>query len=589
MLKKCVIFKIDNDSQKEIISFLTVKEFLTYFFLVSKKLTKNYENLVYHTIRKYLLSSWNIHDDDIIFQFLQNIFSQEYNHKHPITVEHLHDCMFTQKIQRFKSLLFKSYPILESYRSENPEHINVYEIIFSRANRSTVAASIAKYIPNKSNSSVNFNANTSKMIQYTGPIGLGNRSIMLLQPCPVKVDRMKELSDEINQIYQQSIRFNTHLNAFIQNQGSTGNNTAINTISVAGESNVNASSASYSTRAGTYLPNLSMLPSMLTIPASISLESFLATAKVLNKLYKILKKSTASSCDERSSQPSFCTPFVCKNSRINEYQSVVSENSRHDASQSLMTPQDATRFALKPGIDGIAAADMYSSLSQDCKLITSCGVRSVAYFEVSIKNYLSRNRSSNVNLQLSSTGGGSSAESLGRVRSSRSLQSLAQYFSTNTTTASSSSASPSSSSGVDCVAVGLATDNFDNHFKFPGWDCESYGYHGDDGATFHGNGHQLTQYGPSFGPGDTIGCGLDYIHKTVFFTLNGVNLGVAFDNINTAVPYYPTLGIDCNNPIEVNFGNKKPFEFDLYHFVESSAASSCLGDNNSASVATASE
>ena len=34
--------------------------------------------------------------------------------------------------------------------------------------------------------------------------------------------------------------------------------------------------------------------------------------------------------------------------------------------------------------------------------------------------------------------------------------------------------------------IGLATNKFDNETKFPGWDYDSYGYHGDDGALFHG-------------------------------------------------------------------------------------------------------
>lgn len=571
MSKKCVIFKVDIDSQKEIISFLSIKEFIAYTFLVSKKLTKNYEDLIYHTVRNYLLSSWNIQDDDIIFQFLQNIFTK------PLLTnkQHVNDCSIAIKIKILKSLLFKSYSVLESYRAGNPEFIHVYEIKYSRANRSTVAASISKYIPNNSNT--NSNANTSKIIQYTGPIGVGNRSIMLYQPCPVKVDRMKELSDEINQIYQQSMRINLNFNTFTSSQTSSSEGTLAMNNGMNPPSSATLS-ANYNTSSGTFLPRLSLssLPSMLAIPASISMESFLATAKVLNKLYKALKKSAASNgTDKFCTYPCFSTPYVCKNSRYSECLATAEDPSHEpsEAVHNLTTVQGVAGCVQAVSTSAAIAADVSACLSTDCKLIASCAIRSVTYFEVSIKSYLPLNRSSNFNLQslsfasaTSATGGVGLSGSMSRVRSSRSLQSLAQYFSSNTT-----SASPSPTSGVDCVAVGLATDNFDNHFKFPGWDSESYGYHGDDGAIFHGDGHQLTLYDPSFGPGDTIGCGLNYLDNTIFFTLNGVYLGTAFENINTSVAYYPTLGIDCSNPIEVNFGNKKPFEFDLYHFIESTA------------------
>lgn len=57
----------------------------------------------------------------------------------------------------------------------------------------------------------------------------------------------------------------------------------------------------------------------------------------------------------------------------------------------------------------------------------------------------------------------------------------------------------------------------------PGWTADSWGYHGDDG-------YKLTQntgdkYGPLYGEGDTIGCGVDFHEGSAFFTKNGVNLG----------------------------------------------------------------
>jgi hypothetical protein len=57
-----------------------------------------------------------------------------------------------------------------------------------------------------------------------------------------------------------------------------------------------------------------------------------------------------------------------------------------------------------------------------------------------------------------------------------------------------------------CVAVGVATDSFCVHSRMPGWDNQSFGYHGDDGGIFHSSGGMVKRFGPCFGAGDTIGC-----------------------------------------------------------------------------------
>lgn len=60
--------------------------------------------------------------------------------------------------------------------------------------------------------------------------------------------------------------------------------------------------------------------------------------------------------------------------------------------------------------------------------------------------------------------------------------------------------------------------------KLPGWDPDSWAYHGDDGKTFC---CQLTgkPYGPTFSSDDTIGCGVNFSDGTAFFTKNGNFLG----------------------------------------------------------------
>lgn len=52
----------------------------------------------------------------------------------------------------------------------------------------------------------------------------------------------------------------------------------------------------------------------------------------------------------------------------------------------------------------------------------------------------------------------------------------------------------------------------------------------------------IRRYGPSFGTGDTIGCGVTFHpHRSIFFTLNGEYLGMAFERVEEG-SLYPTIG-----------------------------------------------
>jgi hypothetical protein len=120
----------------------------------------------------------------------------------------------------------------------------------------------------------------------------------------------------------------------------------------------------------------------------------------------------------------------------------------------------------------------------------------------------------------------------------------------------------------ECVAVGIATESFSCKTKMPGWDNQSFGYHGDDGGTFHASGGMVERFGPCFGSGDTVGCGIDYISRGIFFTLNGNFLGYGWKQIDVEFlenNLYGVIGIDTNDPVSVNYG-KNPFQFDLTNF-----------------------
>ena len=119
------------------------------------------------------------------------------------------------------------------------------------------------------------------------------------------------------------------------------------------------------------------------------------------------------------------------------------------------------------------------------------------------------------------------------------------------------------------VAVGLSTQSFRTQENLPGWDDASYGYHGDDGRFFHrGRAAPQTDSSVTFGPGDTVGCGLEYHTRRIFFTLNGKFARYAFDKVkkdDIEKGLYPTVGVDSNYPICLNLG-QRPFKFDVVDF-----------------------
>ena len=70
-----------------------------------------------------------------------------------------------------------------------------------------------------------------------------------------------------------------------------------------------------------------------------------------------------------------------------------------------------------------------------------------------------------------------------------------------------------------CIAIGF-TDSLAKLSRQPGWEANSYGYHGDDGHKFHSCGRG-EEYGPTFTTGDVIGAGIHLGKAQIFFTKNG--------------------------------------------------------------------
>uniref|UniRef100_A0A667XNQ2 RAN binding protein 10 n=1 Tax=Myripristis murdjan TaxID=586833 RepID=A0A667XNQ2_9TELE len=111
------------------------------------------------------------------------------------------------------------------------------------------------------------------------------------------------------------------------------------------------------------------------------------------------------------------------------------------------------------------------------------------------------------------------------------------------------------------MGIGLSAQGV-NMNRLPGWDKHSYGYHGDDGHSFCSSGTGQP-YGPTFTTGDVIGCCVNLINNTCFYTKNGISLGRSGYSPNL----YPTVGLQTPGEIvDANFG-QQPFVFDIEDYM----------------------
>ncbi|KZV50916.1 ran-binding protein 10 [Dorcoceras hygrometricum] len=113
------------------------------------------------------------------------------------------------------------------------------------------------------------------------------------------------------------------------------------------------------------------------------------------------------------------------------------------------------------------------------------------------------------------------------------------------------------------IAIGFTTSAFKLR-RQPGWEANSYGYHGDDGLLYRGRGKGDT-FGPTYSTGDTVGGGINYATQQFFFTKNGAVVGTVYKDVKG--PVFPTVAVHSQSEeITVNFG-KDPFVFDLKSLV----------------------
>lgn len=81
------------------------------------------------------------------------------------------------------------------------------------------------------------------------------------------------------------------------------------------------------------------------------------------------------------------------------------------------------------------------------------------------------------------------------------------------------------SDGSTSIGIGFSSKNV-SLSRAPGWEPESWGYHGDDGHVFAAQ-NVGKSYGPKFGPGDTIGCLVNFRLGHALFTKNGHEIGTS--------------------------------------------------------------
>ncbi|KAL9342356.1 hypothetical protein Peur_065681 [Populus x canadensis] len=112
------------------------------------------------------------------------------------------------------------------------------------------------------------------------------------------------------------------------------------------------------------------------------------------------------------------------------------------------------------------------------------------------------------------------------------------------------------------IAIGFSNHTFKMR-RQPGWEANSYGYHGDDGNLYRGPGTGEA-FGPTFTTNDTVGAGINYTSQEFFFTKNGALVRAVSKDMKGLL--FPTVAVHSQNEeIEVNFG-KKPFAFDLKEY-----------------------
>ena len=117
------------------------------------------------------------------------------------------------------------------------------------------------------------------------------------------------------------------------------------------------------------------------------------------------------------------------------------------------------------------------------------------------------------------------------------------------------------------IEIGIATDKL-NYTKNVGYKENCIGYRGNDGKLYEWNQQNAgREYGETFGKDDVIGCGVNSQTKNVFFTKNGMIIGLTNKPFDANKNWFPAVSLHSKNAkVEINFGEDL-FLFDICKYL----------------------
>lgn len=115
------------------------------------------------------------------------------------------------------------------------------------------------------------------------------------------------------------------------------------------------------------------------------------------------------------------------------------------------------------------------------------------------------------------------------------------------------------------IAIGFCT-NHGRGISFPGWPARSaapgarsWGYYGHDGRVYASDQESRDGWmtGLRYREGHTVGCGVNLVTNTVWFTRNGQRLDTEIKGVHGRL--FPVLGLEDEVVVSTNF--KGPFRW----------------------------